>query len=121
MKMTVAQRLEFLRRALPNIDPSNARYMYAKPADMNRKGRAVVVYAVLWSSDARVSLHKTGFNHKPALSVPGWAAELAERAPMVFRDYVIPSINEQTGVSWGVDRILGWHFVKERKTTGRRL
>lgn len=114
MKETLKQRLDFLKRTLPKIDPRHARYMYADDKDLKRRGKHVVIYVVIWSSDARVSLHKTGFSHTPALSVGAWAGELVERVPTVFRENVIPALNSQTGVSWAVDRVVGWHFVKER-------
>lgn len=112
MRVTVRQRIDMLRRSFPHIAANRARYLYAKPADMDRTGRMVAVWCMMESTDGRTSMHKTTFSNKAALSVPEWATQLDTRAPEVFRDYVVPAINDQSGTMWVIKMIVGWHFVK---------
>lgn len=123
MRVTVRQRIDILRRSFPNIAANRARYLYAKPADLNRTGRMVAVWAMMESTDGRTSLHKTTFSNRAALSVAEWAVELDTRAPAVFRDFVVPAINDQSGTMWAIKLIVGWHFVKpptKRERTQRK-
>jgi hypothetical protein len=118
MKQTVRQKLESLQRIKPHIDAGNMRYLYARPADLKKKGKHVVVYSILWSNDARLAFHKTTFSFPTALSVPGAAVNLNERIYKVFREAVIPSMNIRTDTSWGLKLIVGWHYVADRNDRG---
>ena len=123
MRVTVKQRLAILRRSFPHIATNLARFLYAKPADLERSGRMVAVWVMMESFDGRTSAHKTAFSNKAALTVREWAAELDSRAPQVFRDFVVPAINEQTGTQWAIRFVIGWHFLKpptKRERTHKR-
>lgn len=117
--MTVQQRIRGLQQSLPLIAPEHARFMHARASDLNKRGAKVLVWAVLWSDDARVSLHKTLFEKSRPMSVPEWALWLEVHAPHVFRNSVLASINRSYGSTWNIDRVFGWQFVGET-TAGKK-
>lgn len=115
MRLTMKERIEGLQRLYPLMSPANARFMYAKPADLRRLGTTIVLWSVLWSDDGRVSMHQTKFEKGRPMSVPEWAGWLQVNAPHVLRSSVLASINRSFGSTWNIDRVFGWHFTGATK------
>lgn len=114
MKRQIRDIIESMRRTHPLISKVHARYLYAKPADLSRKGRRIVVYLILWSDDGQVSWHKTTFDRKRPMSVVEWAGWVQVNAPTVFVNNVLPFINRSHASTWNIDRVFGWHFATRR-------
>lgn len=114
MRLTVRQRLDILRRAFPHIASNYARYLYKSASDLDRSGSMVAVWILMESTDHRTAVHKSNFRAPKgrALTVSQWAVELTDRAPSVYRDFIIPSLNSQSDTIWAVKLIIGWHFIK---------
>lgn len=116
--MKIKDRIEQLRRVYPLVGPS--RFLYAKPADLNKRSRRVQVYLLMKSADDRVSIHKTIFEKGQAMSVAQWADWLYINSISVFENQVIASIDRSYGSSWTVERIVGWHFFTESERARQR-
>lgn len=112
--MKVADKITALRRALPYIDFQNARFMYAKPEERAKRTKRIVIWCVLWSDDGRVSLHRTAFVRKRAMSVAEWAGWLHVNAPDVLKNSVLAYVNRSFGSSWNIERVFGWHLASSR-------
>lgn len=114
--MNITDRAKALQRTLPLIHRGYANYMHAKPADTGKKGKRIVLWAVLWSDDGRVSLHRTDFVRQKAMTVPEWAGWLQVNAPQIMKNSVLAYANRTFGSTWNIDRVFGWHFTtKARK------
>lgn len=107
----IRDRISALRRAFPNIDP-RTRYLYA--GRLNRKliGTRAAIYILAWSTDGRVTLHRTEFR-KPPMTVADWATWLNTHAPGIVLNQVRSFMNRKYGSTWYVEQIFGWHLVSE--------
>jgi len=118
--MKMSDKIAMLRKARPLISIEYAKYLHAKPADLNKRGARIVVYLVLWSDDGRVSLHKTEFGKERPMHVAEWAGWLQVHSPRIFVDNVLPFVNRAFGSAWNIDRVFGWHFVIGSKRKARK-
>lgn len=111
--MNIGDTLAALRRAYPRIGP--ARYLYAKPGDLRRAGKAIVVHALLVSSDGRASMHKTVFETR-VRSVREWADWVEANLDDVLRGNVLAFVNRTFGAVWRVEQVIGWHFTQSKRS-----
>lgn len=114
--MKIRDRIAALRRTYPNISRAHARYLYADSDALKKKGKKIVVWAVLWSDDGRVSFHRTEFGRQRRMSVPEWAGWLQVNAPQIFVESILAYANRTFGSTWNIERVFGWHF----EATARR-
>ena len=114
--MKIRDRIESLRRTLPLISTAYGRYMHAKPADMNKRGRKIVLWVVIWSDDGRVSLHRTEFSKMRAMSAAEWGGWLQVNLPEIMINSVLAYVNRSFGSTWNIDRVFGWHFASAKRT-----
>lgn len=117
--MKIRDRIAALRRTYPNISRSHARYLYADREALKLKGKKIIVWAVLWSDDGRVSLHRTEFGRQHRMSVPEWAGWLQVNGPLIFVESILAYANRSFGSSWNLERVFGWHFESAKKRTKR--
>lgn len=113
--MKIKDRIEALRRSYPRISAVHARYLHAKPEDVKKRGKTIVVWAVMWADDGRVSLHKTEFARMRSMTVIEWAGWLQVNMPQVMVNSVLAYANRSFGSTWNIDRVFGWHFAAKKK------
>ncbi len=117
--MKIKDRIESLRRSLPNISTAYGRYLYAQPSDLNKKARRIVLWTVIWSDDGRVSLHRTMFEKKRPMSVAEWGGWLQVNLPEIMVNSVLAYVNRSFGSTWNIDRVFGWHFAASARKARR--
>ena len=110
--MNITDRVRALQRTLPLIHRGYANYLHAAAADVNKKGKRIVLWSILWSDDGRVSFHRTDFVKKRPMSVPEWAGWLQVNAPHIMKNSVLAYSNRTFGSTWNIDRVFGWHFAR---------
>ena len=113
--LTIKDKAAALRRVYPNISRRNARFLYGDVSDLKRRGKKIIVLAVLWSSDGRVSMHSTVFSKERPMSVAEWGGWLQVHAPGIFTGSVLAYANRTFGSTWNIDRVFGWHFASRRR------
>lgn len=109
--MKIKEQAEALRRTYPNISAAYSRYMLAQPSDFKRRGKSIVLWAVFWSDDGRVSLHQTEFARDRSMTAIEWAGWLQVNMPAIMVNSVLAYMNRSFGSTWNVDRVFGWHFA----------
>lgn len=115
--MKLRNRIEALRKTYPRFGP--ARYLHATREDLRKRGKAIVLYSLLWSDDGRASLHKTEFS-KDVMTVGQWAEWLQANVPEVLRNNVLAYVNRTFGSLWSIERIVGWHFASDPRRVAAR-
>jgi hypothetical protein len=110
--MSMREEFDRLRAIYPHFGP--ARYLYAHPSDLRKRGADIVLISLLTSEDERASLHSTQF-HKTDMTVNQWADWLETNAPDIMTNQVIAYVNRNHGSDWSVERIVGWHFIRATK------
>lgn len=114
MKMQIRDRIDALRRVYPRINNTHARYLHKKPEDLQRRGKIITVYLLLWSDDGRVSIHRSIFKKTRTMSVIEWAGWLQVNGPLIFINSVLPYVNRTFSSSWNIETVIGWHFGRKK-------
>jgi len=112
--MKLRDRIASIRRTFPLIHPGFGRFLHAKPSDINRRSKQIVLVTVLWSADGRVSLHRTAFERKQSMSVAEWSGWLQVNSPKIMSNSVLAYVNRAFGSSWNIDRVFGWYIAPRR-------
>jgi len=109
--LKIRDRISALRRVYPSIDPAT-RYLYAGRLNRKASSARVAIYLVAWSTDGRVTLHRTEFQKTP-MTVAEWWRWLDAHAPNIVLNQVRSYMNRTFGSTWNIEQIFGWHLLPE--------
>lgn len=113
--LKIRDKVAALRRTYPKIDPQT-RYLYAGRLNKREASARVAVYVLAWSTDGRVTFHRTEFQ-KPRQRVYEWSQWLNDHASNIIANQVRTYMNRTFGSTWYIEQIFGWHLVTEQSVS----